>query len=791
MSTLRDVYAKKALSQIPRLLGNLDRNPFSPTYGCFHRDYWLDKTSDFPDAVRQFATHALALVYKYDFPGNIYKGRPKIRDWAIAGIDYWIRIQHRDGSFDEFYPYERGWVGPSAFTTFAISEAYQLLKDEMPTDVKERALAAIRRAAYFIAAGESEEDHLANHHAMACLAVWKAYKLLGDAELKVGFARLWQGFLAYNRHEGWSREYDGVDPGYLSATVSFLAKIYQENPGPEILKVLEQSVEFCSYFVYPNGFYAGSIGSRNTLHFYPHGFEILADKIPMAAAVAERMLQGLADGALVPPDIISDRYVVYRVPEFLQAYLDCTSRPEMLPPLPYQRESFRSYFPEAGIYVEVKNDHYIVVNLAKGGVIKVFDWRKGRLLLNDCGLIGRLSDGRVVSSQWLDPDYKCRVSNEGWEVSGHLHAVPSNKLFTPLKNILFRSALVVLGWSPALSHWLKGQIRKTLILGQRPVPVRFQRRMRFESRRLILTDDIYIEGNIRFDALSVGDEFFVRYVPQSRYFQAQELAISGYRLDEADLARLSSERHITLAQQLPLDSKKEGPTMQILTDSTMFPTGVYDVDYYHGRQKKRQLIYRLRRRTDEVERALRRYNDGSLQTILDVGTADGLMLAHLRERLGSLTFLGVDLSINLLLATPIDGVGKLQADALSLPFSANTIDAVIATAVIEHVSNSFKMVGECARVLRSGGLLVLTTPDPTMDRIATAIGLLKDGGHQETFSLKKLCSLCEENGFGILEARKFMFSPIGFPAEKTIERFLGPLGLGLIMANQLVVARRR
>jgi hypothetical protein len=78
-----------------------------------------------------------------------------------------------------------------------------------------------------------------------------------------------------------------------------------------------------------------------------------------------------------------------------------------------------------------------------------------------------------------------------------------------------------------------------------------------------------------------------------------------------------------------------------------------------------------------------------------------------------------------------------------------------------------------------------------MDRIATAIGLLKDGGHQETFSLKKLCSLCEENGFGILEARKFMFSPIGFPAEKTIERFLGPLGLSLIMANQLVVARRR
>ena len=40
---LRNIYVKKALSQIPRLLGNLDRNPYSSTYGCFHRDYWLDK----------------------------------------------------------------------------------------------------------------------------------------------------------------------------------------------------------------------------------------------------------------------------------------------------------------------------------------------------------------------------------------------------------------------------------------------------------------------------------------------------------------------------------------------------------------------------------------------------------------------------------------------------------------------------------------------------------------------------------------------------------------------------
>ena len=204
MEDSRNTYAEKAICQLPRLIGNQDRNPFSPTYGCFHRDYWLDKTSDFPDAVRQFGTHSLALVYKYDFPGNIYKGKTKIRDWAIAGMDYWSKIQHRDGSFDEFYPNERGWIGPTGFTTYSVIEAFNLLSNEVSADVKQRIIKAIRRAAYFISKGELEEDHLANHHAMACLAVWKVSELLREPELKEGFQRLWKGFLGYhNEEEGW------------------------------------------------------------------------------------------------------------------------------------------------------------------------------------------------------------------------------------------------------------------------------------------------------------------------------------------------------------------------------------------------------------------------------------------------------------------------------------------------------------------------------------------------------------------------------------------------------------
>jgi len=533
----REVYAARALDQVPRLLGNLDRNPLSPTYGCFHRDYWLEKTSDFPDAVRQFAVQALALVYRHDFPGSPYRGNPRILAWTAAALDFWAGIQHADGSFDEFYPFERGWVGPTAFTAYTAAEACRLLGDELPVATRERAVAAVRRAAYMIAGGQSEEDHLANHHAMACLAVWKAHRLTGDAALRDAFDRVWRVFLTYhNAAEGWSREYDGTDPGYLSATVSFLAKIYQDEPMDEIRRVVEQSVAFAAYFAYPNGTYAGSLGSRNTLHFYPHGFEVFAGEIPLAARVADRMLEGLTSGGtLVPPGIMSDRYAAYRVPEYLQAYLDFGPRPAAPPRLPDERVGEVRHFPEAGICAAATPAGYLVANLAKGGAVKAFRREDGRLVLNDAGILARLSDGRVITSQWIDPGYAIGVDGQRWTVSGRLVVSPANKVFTPARLIVFRALLLLLGWHPGAAHRLKGWIRKTLILRPSAAPVRFERTVTLREETIEIVDDIRPETPLTFARLMIGGEFFVRYVPQSRYFQEQELEIEAWEADAAAL----------------------------------------------------------------------------------------------------------------------------------------------------------------------------------------------------------------------------------------------------------------
>lgn len=538
--SLRRIYAEKALSQIPRLLTLQDRDSFSPTYGCFKRTYWLEKTVDFPDALPQFGVLSLALAYSQALPGNTYYGQPKIREWILAGMRYWTKIQHRDGSFDEFYPNERGWTGPTGFLLYAMLKSYLLLAErkEFPEDFREPFFRACRKAADYIIAWD-EHGVLANHHAMAVLPVYYAYHVFHDEKLLAGYEKKLADFLRYHTSEGWSLEYDGADPGYLSATVSFLGKVWKLNHDPRLKNVMEESVRFLSYFVYPNGFYAGSMGSRNTLHFYPHGCELLAPTMPLAGRVADAMLESLRDGKIVPAEIMDDRYFLYRIPEHLESYIDYGERRGPAT-LPHEGEDFRRIFPLGRLYIEKKDSMYLVANAAKGGVTKIFRTDTGQQLMSDCGIIGTTERGAVLTSQWIDPAYNFTPKEHGYSVSGRLHHVPANKLFSPLTMIVFRIFLLLFGWHTGLAYRIKGCIRKFLMLRSGDVPVLFYRDVQLRENVVIISDTLKITGKWRFSSLQLGGDFFVRYVPQSRYFQAPELDATFHELTSRECSELRS-----------------------------------------------------------------------------------------------------------------------------------------------------------------------------------------------------------------------------------------------------------
>lgn len=102
------------------------------------------------------------------------------------------------------------------------------------------------------------------------------------------------------------------------------------------------------------------------------------------------------------------------------------------------------------------------------------------------------------------------------------------------------------------------------------------------------------------------------------------------------------------------------------------------------------------------------------QVVLDVGSGEGYGAALLASV--ARTVFGVDIASEAATHTKkaygdLDNLFVGISDAESLPFASNSIDVVTCFEVIEHVRHPLKVLAEVQRVLRQGGLFVVSTPD--------------------------------------------------------------------------------
>src|SRR3989338_11683243 len=90
------------------------------------------------------------------------------------------------------------------------------------------------------------------------------------------------------------------------------------------------------------------------------------------------------------------------------------------------------YFPKESFLWRRKGTRTLLPMPQRGGGTKVFDVPSGKLILNDCGIIGKTTDGTVLTSQWIDSSFIFIPQENGFSVSGALHTVPAHKTFTPV-----------------------------------------------------------------------------------------------------------------------------------------------------------------------------------------------------------------------------------------------------------------------------------------------------------------------------------------------------------------------
>ena len=101
--------------------------------------------------------------------------------------------------------------------------------------------------------------------------------------------------------------------------------------------------------------------------------------------------------------------------------------------------------------------------------------------------------------------------------------------------------------------------------------------------------------------------------------------------------------------------------------------------------------------------------------ILEVGCGRGFYLKTLKKLWPNLKITGVDLNKKYLTEAKKNLAGLkiklVKGDAQNLPFVDNSFSRIIASEILEHVSNDSKALTEIYRVLKPTGIAIITVPN--------------------------------------------------------------------------------
>jgi hypothetical protein len=517
----RDLFARDAIAQIPKILTLLDRNPHSPTYGCFDRSFWHYKIIDFPSGMSQEFVWPLALAYTLDAPNNPFYQQSSLRDFVEAGILYAVNSAHLDGSCDDYFPFERAG-GAAAFSLLACVESYQLLDLD-----NYNALRFFERRGDWLA-HHNESGQLANHQALIVLCLELLSILLKTSKWDRAKANRLERVLDWQSEEGWFVEYEGCDPGYHTLTIWCLARIEQLRSDDRLKDAIAKAVKLAGQFIHPDGSFGGEYASRNTYNFFPHGFELVGQWMPQALQINDRFLQGLANG--LAPCYADDRIIGHHTWNYWLAWRDFVrDRPQSQP-----HPVGRVWLPQAQILIDRRasdieitdsdettpatTELYLAAN--KGGVFKLF--RDGQLIASDTQFSVRVRRGKKYKNAvaHLVGSYQVDLSDNEIVIQGALGWAKQQQM-TPFKLIVLR--LVMLSVGRFFPNLIRQILQAMLIVGKEDAPFHFTRRLQWKGDRLHAIDELQAQSWETVEGVGIGSDQTSIYVVMSRTFQRGQL----------------------------------------------------------------------------------------------------------------------------------------------------------------------------------------------------------------------------------------------------------------------------
>lgn len=182
---------------------------------------------------------------------------------------------------------------------------------------------------------------------------------------------------------------------------------------------------------------------------------------------------------------------------------------------------------------------------------------------------------------------------------------------------------------------------------------------------------------------------------------------------------------------------------------------------------------------------------------LDLGCGTGWFSKEAVDRGAKVTSLDVGPNLLRITGEKCKNKSKLViGDTLSLPFANNFFDIVLSTEVIEHTENPLKAISESIRVLKPGGILVLTTPNklwyPAIF-LANKVNLRPYEGMENWISFWQLKRAIQGRDLEIEKMLGFhafpFFHPLVYPPLDFFDLF--GKTFGFLMVNIGVKARKK
>lgn len=184
----------------------------------------------------------------------------------------------------------------------------------------------------------------------------------------------------------------------------------------------------------------------------------------------------------------------------------------------------------------------------------------------------------------------------------------------------------------------------------------------------------------------------------------------------------------------------------------------------------------------KIESLLRGFGEAGdgHQVLLDVGCWDGGLTVERAGGLGAERLLGIEVFEQEAQKAEEKGieVARLDLETDAFPWPDASVDVVVCNQVLEHLKNIWLPMSEMHRVLRPGGLAVLSVPNLASlhNRLMLAIGrqptsIRVFGPHVRSYAFGEFCDLVELGGAYEVERKVGAgFYPFPSPVSRALSR---------------------